>query len=178
MKKCILLLLMICIFYVFISNALAKTLTIPNDAIRIRIIPNSNSSFDQDIKSKVKDKIEITMYDLLKDASSFEEAENIIRDNLELVDKDVKKVLSEENYNKGYKINYGDNYFPEKVYKGITYEEGYYKSLLITLGEGKGDNWWCVLFPPLCLIEGEESSDVEYKSIVMEILDKYLKADA
>ena len=174
MKKTIILILFIGVFYVFISDVLAKNLMIPNDAIRIRIIPNSNSAFDQDIKSKVKDKLEITMYDLLKGAESSEEAKEIIENNLELVDKDVKNILSEENYNKGYKINFGMNYFPSKEYKGVKYEEGYYESLVITLGKGEGDNWWCVLFPPLCLIEGEEDTEVEYKSIVMEILDKYL----
>ena len=174
MKKIICLLICIFIFYVFISNSLARSLTIPNDAIRIRIIPNSNSSFDQDIKKKVKDKIEITMYDLLKDAKSSKEAYDIIENNLELVDKDVQKVLNFENYDKGYNVNFGKNYFPQKEYKGVKYEEGYYESLLITLGKGEGDNWWCVLFPPLCLIEGEENDSVEYKSIVMEILNKYL----
>ena len=174
MKKTIILILLIGVFYVFISDVLAKNLMIPNDAIRIRIIPNSNSAFDQDIKLKVKDKLEITMYDLLKGAESSEEAKAIIENNLELVDKDVKNILSEENYNKGYKINFGMNYFPSKEYKGVKYEEGYYESLVITLGKGEGDNWWCVLFPPLCLIEGEEDTEVEYKSIVMEILDKYL----
>ncbi len=173
MKKTFVLIIFIGIFYVFISDALAKNLTIPNDAIRIRIIPNSNSAFDQDIKRKVRDKIEITMYDLLKNVDNSEEAQKIIVDNLELVDRDVKKILNEENYDKGYKINFGKNYFPEKEYKGVRYEEGYYESLLITLGKGEGDNWWCVLFPPLCLIEGEENTEVEYKSFVMEILDKY-----
>lgn len=173
MKKTFVLIIFIFVFYVFISDVLAKNITIPNDAIRIRIIPNSNSSFDQDIKLKVKDRLEITMYDLLKDAESSEEAKEIIQNNLELVDKDVKKILSDENYDKGYTINFGKNYFPEKEYKGVKYEEGYYESLLITLGKGEGDNWWCVLFPPLCLIEGEEDTEVEYKSIVMEILNKY-----
>ena len=176
MKKIIILLLLIGIFYVFIGDALAKKLVIPDNAIRIRIIPNSNSAFDQNIKLKVKDKLEITMYDLLKDAENSEEAEEIIKNNLDLVDKDVKKILSEENYNKGYEINFGENYFPEKEYKGVKYEEGYYESLLITLGKGEGDNWWCVLFPPLCLIEGEDNTEVEYKSIVMEILDKYFNS--
>ena len=174
MKKTIVLLLIIGVFYVFVSNTLASALIIPKDAIRIRIIPNSNSAFDQDIKLKVKDKLEITMYDLLKDVKSSKEAEDVIKNNLELVDKDVKEILSEENYDQGYKINFGKNYFPEKTYKGVKYEAGYYESLLITLGKGEGDNWWCVLFPPLCLIEGEENTDVEYKSIVMELLDKYL----
>ena len=166
--------LVIFLFYVFISNSLAKSLTIPEDALRIRIIPNSNSNYDQFIKGKVKDKLEITMYDLLRDARSSEEARKIIINNLSLVDKDVENILNEENYGLDYQINYGYNYFPEKEYKGIRYEEGYYESLLITLGKGEGDNWWCVLFPPLCLIEAEESTEVQYKSIVKDILEKYL----
>ena len=158
----------------YISNSVVRGLSIPEDALRIRIIPNSNSEFDQGIKRSVRDRLEISMYDLLKNAKSSEEASEIIKKNLNLVDNDVKKVLDDNNYDLGYKINYGYNYFPEKEYKGIKYEEGYYESLLVTLGKGEGDNWWCVLFPPLCLIEGDENSEVEYKSIVEEILKKYL----
>ena len=174
MKKSVILLMAIFVFYMFVSKSVVKGLTIPNDAIRIRIIPNSNSVFDQRVKKSVRDKLEITMYDLLKNAKSSNEASEIIKNNLTLVDNDVKKVLNSNNYDLGYEINYGYNYFPEEEYKGVKYEEGYYESLLVTLGKGEGDNWWCVLFPPLCLIEGEEGSKVEYKSIVEEILKKYL----
>ena len=174
MKKSIVLLMIIFVFYMFVSKSVVRGLTIPDDAIRIRIIPNSNSEFDQSVKRSVRNKLEITMYDLLKDAKSSEEASEIIKNNLELVDNDVKKILEDNNYDLGYKINYGYNYFPEKEYKGVKYEEGYYESLLVTLGKGEGDNWWCVLFPPLCLIEGEEADKVEYKSIVEQILKKYL----
>ena len=175
LKKIIITLLLITIFYLFISDKMVSSLEIPDDALRIRVIPNSNSGYDQFVKGKVKDALEITMYDLLKSAKSTEEAREIIKDNLELVDKDIEKILNEENYTEGYEVNFGYNYFPEKEYKGIKYEEGYYESLLVTLGKGEGDNWWCVLFPPLCLIEGEENTDVEYKSIVEEILNDYLK---
>lgn len=173
MKKIIILLVFICVFYLASGFTAEKMVEIPDDAIRIRIIPNSNSEFDQNIKLKVRDKLEITMYDLLKGASSSEEAREIIEDNLDLVDKDVKNILDKENYNLGYEVNYGYNYFPEKEYKGVKYAEGYYESLLVTLGKGEGDNWWCVLFPPLCLIEGEKGEEVEYKSIVAEIIEKY-----
>ena len=72
-------------------------------------------------------------------------------------------------------VNYGLNYFPIKEYKGITYDDGYYESLVITLGQGQGKNWWCVLFPPLCLMDEEEENmeNVEYKSFIKEVLDKY-----
>ncbi|MBO5530582.1 MAG: stage II sporulation protein R [Bacilli bacterium] len=59
----------------------------------------------------------------------------------------------------------------------MTYKEGNYESLVVTLGEGKGDNFWCVLFPPLCLLEAEDnsSSEIEYKFFVKELIDKYIK---
>ena len=66
------------------------------------------------------------------------------------------------------------NYFPEKEYKGTIYKEGKYESLVITLGNGQGNNFWCVLFPPLCLLDEEdETTNVEYTSLVKEIIDKY-----
>ena len=173
MKKIIIFLVFICVFYLASGFTAEKMIEIPDDAIRIRIIPNSNSEFDQDIKLKVKNKLEITMYDLLKNAKNSDEARKIIEDNLDLVDKDVERVLDKNDYNLDYKINYGYNYFPEKEYKGVKYAEGYYESLFVTLGKGEGDNWWCVLFPPLCLIEGDEGEEVEYKSIVAEIIEKY-----
>ena len=154
---------------------MSSNLEIPQDAIRIRIVPNSNSKYDQQIKIKVKDKLKISLYDLLKNTKNSNQAKKVIKNNLDNIENDIKNVLQKENYNKKYNVNFGNNYFPEKEYKGVKYKEGYYESLLVTLGEGKGDNWWCVLFPPLCLIEAEESTDAEYKSLVKTLIDKYLK---
>ena len=83
--------------------------------------------------------------------------------------------MEKENYNIGYNIDFGYHYFPNKEYKGIEYDEGYYESILVKIGKGEGNNWWCVLFPPLCLLEAEESTEVEYKFFVQEIIDKFLK---
>ena len=74
--------------------------------------------------------------------------------------------------NMDFKINYGTNYFPEKIYKGVKYEAGEYESMVVKIGSGSGDNYWCVLFPPLCLMEAEETDDVEYKFFIKEIIDK------
>lgn len=174
MKKTIILLLFIFGFYFIISDVMAKNIEIPDDAIRIRVVPNSNSDYDQEIKGKVRDELQTSMYDLLKDTKSSDDARKLLEENLDYIKNNVENVLEREKYNKNFDVNFGMNYFPEKEYKGVKYEEGYYESLLVTLGEGKGDNWWCVLFPPLCLIEAEESTEVEYKSIVKELLDKYL----
>ena len=84
----------------------------------------------------------------------------------------VDNILKE--YNVLYDINYGDNYFPEKEYKGVEYEAGTYESLVITLGSGKGHNWWCVMFPPLCLIDEKENLDnAEYTFYAQKLINKF-----
>ena len=87
----------------------------------------------------------------------------------------VKEVLQKENYDKKFTITFGNTFFPEKKYNGVIYEQGYYESVLVTLGEGKGKNWWCVLFPPLCIMEANENEtgEVEYKFFVQELINKY-----
>ena len=172
MKKLMLAIFLIILLYVFIGRV--SSLAIPDDALRIRVIANSNSDYDQEIKKFVKENIQYKLYELLKNTKGIDEARKIINNNLNDIDNNVKETLQLLNYELGYDINFGLNYFPSKEYKGVTYDEGYYESLVITLGEGKGDNWWCVLFPPLCLLEAEESTEVEYTSFVKELLDKYL----
>ena len=165
--------LIIILTYIIIGNTISEKNIIPDEAIRIRVIANSNSEYDQDVKLKVKDIVEYDMYNLLKNTRKISEARKNIQDNLDYLRDDIDKTLQKANYSLPFNINYGLNYFPEKEFKGIKYEEGYYESVVVTLGEGLGDNRWCVLFPPLCLIEAEESSDIEYTTMVKTIIDKY-----
>ncbi len=172
MKKTIILILSIISIYIFIGYKFSD-IEIPEEALRIRILANSNSDYDQSVKNNVKEEIQDYVYNLLKDTKDINEARKIINSNLNSISLLTSKNLESQNYNLPFKINFGLNYFPKKEYKGIKYKEGYYESLLITLGSGKGDNWWCILFPPLCLLEAEESTEVEYTTVVSEILKKY-----
>lgn len=167
--------ILIIIIYVIIGQAFSKNYVIPNEAIRVRVIANSNEEYDQRVKSSVKDIVSKEMYTLLKNTNSIENARDIINSNISNLDKDIGNYLDVINYNLEYKLNFGYNYFPKKTYKGVEYKEGYYESLVVTLGEGEGDNWWCVLFPPVCMIEAEESTDVEYTTLVEDLMSKYLK---
>ena len=171
--KYILSIIFIIIVYVFISNIIVANNLIPDDAIRVRVIANSNSDYDQKIKYDVKDIVEDDMYKLLNGVTDIDIARDKINSNLDYVYDDIDKYLKKSNYNLGFDINFGYNYFPKKEFKGITYKEGNYESVVVTIGSGNGDNWWCVLFPPLCLIESEESTDIEYSSLIKEIIDKY-----
>ena len=173
MKKAIFLFIGIIVTYIIIGNVVAKSNLIPDEAIRIRVIANSNSEYDQEIKRKVKETIEYDMYNLLKNTKELEEARGIIKNNLDSVENNIYTLLQKEKYPLNFNVNFGLNYFPKKEFKGIIYDEGYYESVVVTLGEGLGDNWWCVLFPPLCMIEAEESTEVEYTTMVEEIINKY-----
>lgn len=175
MKKTIIVLSIILSIYIFIGVKAEELIEIPNEAIRIRIIGNSNSDYDQEKKEELRKDIQEYMQNLLKDADNIKEARTIINKNLKNIDNEVDNYLTQIEYDEDYDINFGLNYFPQKEYKGIIYKEGLYESLLITLGEGKGNNWWCVLFPPLCLLEADETEtdEVEYKSFAKEIIEKY-----
>lgn len=162
MKKIIVFLFALTIIYLSISE---EEIIIPTSSIRYRIIANSNETKDQMLKLNIKDKINKEIMPLLSNANSIEESRELIENNIGNIENIVSK------YTDDYTVSYGNNYFPKKTYKGINYDEGEYESLVISLGEGLGENWWCVLYPPLCLID-ESANDIEYTSLVKEIINK------
>ena len=174
MKKTIFIVILILFIYYIIGVLSEEVIKIPEEAIRFRVIANSNSKEDQDVKYEVKDEVELYMASVLQNVDNIDESRIIISNNISNINKKISNVFNRGNYTLNYKVNFGLNYFPEKEFKGIKYDAGYYESLVITIGEGKGDNWWCVMFPPLCMLEAEESTEVEYKSFVKEIIDKYV----
>lgn len=108
------------------------------------------------------------MKQILPEITKTTDIDNYIKNNIST----FRTILN--NYQVQYDISYGDNFFPSKTYKGIKYPAGYYNSLVITLGQGLGENFWCVMYPPLCLIdENKNSNDIEYKSYVKDVLLKY-----
>lgn len=148
-----------------LSTPKEEPITIPDTSIRFRIIANSNSLEDQLEKNEIKQ-------DLIKNVIPKMLNNNISSSRASI--KNTMPLLKEQlnTYNIPYSLNLGQNYFPEKNYKGVTYDAGYYESLVITLGSGLGDNWWCVLYPPLCLIETEPNLDnITFKSYIKEYLD-------
>lgn len=167
MKKITIVLFLFTLFFL-IKNEKEEYI-IPNYAIRFRVIANSNTFEDQTKKMEIKKNIEnILKTDLLSVANK--------KDLDQVIDKKMLEIKTMINgYNTSYNINYGKNYFPEKTYKGVKYKEGMYESLVVTLGKGEGENWWCVLFPPLCLMETSEENikDVEYELFIKEIFKKY-----
>ena len=148
---------------------------IPDSAIRFRILANSNSPRDQKIKEDVKNILQKELYDLLKSTKNINQARDVIKNNINYFDNILSNEMKDKEYS--YKIDYGMHYFPKKTYKGTLYAAGYYESLLVTLGKGEGDNWWCVLFPPMCTLEAEETNNekIEYKSYFIDLFKNIFK---
>lgn len=175
MKKNLIIILFIFLSYLLISKEFIKHESIiPEEAIRIRVLANSNDSYDQEVKSKVSNELLSYLNNKTKDIYKIENARNIIINDMANIKNNIRQTLNQINYPFDFDINYGYNYFPNKEFKGINYDEGYYESLVVTLGRGNGDNFWCLLFPPLCFINSN-MKDAEYTSIVQEIINKYLR---
>jgi len=164
MKKIVF--LMFIIFLIVIMSTKNNQILIPNEAIRIRVIPNSNDLNDQKLKSDIKNEVSNYLYNKISNVDNYEDANKIIAVNLNNINAIVGKHTDDFN------IYYGSNYFPKKNYKGVNYGEGKYKSLVIKLGEAKGDNFWCVLFPPLCSIDEKKFDGAKYKLYVSKLLNK------
>lgn len=173
MKRFFIIVFIFLFVIVYIDRFYSDYYVIPDDSIRIRIIANSDSFEDQYVKIKIRDIIEPIIEGDLSNSSSLDESRLIIKSNLDKYSSLVSSYLSDNSYDETFSINYGSNYFPLKEYKGVRYESGNYESLVIKLGSGMGDNWWCVMFPPICSLEFEEDSTIEYKVFVKELFDKY-----
>ena len=176
MKKLIIVIVIILCVY-FIPKNISEQIIIPKDSIRFRVIASSDEDSAQELKQQVKNSLNRDIASILKDKDTIEESREALINNLDTIESNVFNTLKKNNSNETFKVNYGNNYFPSKTFKGVTYPEGEYESLVVTLGKGEGKNWWCVLFPPLCLLEADESKqeDVEYKFFVQEIIEKFSK---
>ncbi len=164
MKKIIILLSIISFIFI-ISNH--DEIVIPKSSIRFRIIANSDSLKDQNEKLMIKEDLVKNIIPEIIASNSIQESRIAIENSIPKINNSLKK------YNIKYNIDFGQNYFPSKDLNGISYPSGNYESLVIILGDGIGKNWWCVLYPPLCLVENNNSNNIQYKSLIKEIITKH-----
>lgn len=144
---------------------------IAHNIIRFHVIANSDSDIDQALKLKVKDAVVEAMRPKLAKAQSKEEAEQILEKNKENVEQLADEIMQEEGYSYKSHAELGITTFPIKQYGDLTFPAGEYKAFRILIGNAKGKNWWCVMFPTLCYVD--ETYDVitdENKEKFKEIL--------
>lgn len=168
MKK-VLLASILVIMYIFNRDEY----NISDDSIRFRVIANSNSSLDIAMKEKVVNELSGKLF---KKTNSVKEAEENIYENLENLEDSINNLFIKNKYDKNFRISYGYNEIPEKVYRGKKYEAGLYKSLVVEIGEGKGNNYFCVLYPSLCLLDYEKDSpNDKYDFKIANIINNIFK---
>lgn len=169
------LVVVISIMTISISGEVKKISTASEDykdkLIRFHVIANSDSDEDQNLKLKVRDAVINYLQPKLLESESIEESESIIKSEYDELEKISKNIILENGYNYDVKIGIDYSEFPTKQYSNIVLPAGEYKALRIIIGEGKGKNWWCVMFPPLCFVDEEKGIiDKETDDKLREVL--------
>ena len=163
---------------------------ISDEVFRLHILANSDEDYDQQLKLKVRDKILLYTESLFEQAQSKEEAENLISNNLQDICNTAQKEVTYNGYDYSVTAQITKMYFTTRTYESYTLPSGMYDALRITIGSGEGHNWWCVMYPSIC-ISSEESQDeaaketfndkqydivknekYEYKFKIVEIFEK------
>lgn len=138
--------------------------------IRIHVLANSNTPKDQDLKLLVRDAVLAETRGLLKDISQKEQAHELIIQHQNLLEQVAQEVVLKEGFDYPVEVEMGKFAFPTRVYGSLEVPEGWYDAVRIKIGSATGDNWWCVLFPPLCLGEmGDSSQLVKVNEEITEV---------
>ncbi len=159
----------------FPSDAKAEKLQegIASEIIRFHVIANSDSARDQAVKLVVKEALTATLRPKLQNAQNIEEARNILKNNLDEMVAISDRIIKENGYNYTAAAFLEEGYFPLKVYGDLSLPPGEYEAVRVELGSAKGQNWWCVMFPPLCFVDATysvvpESSKEELKYVLTD----------
>ncbi len=136
-----------------ISYAQNISTEIADSVFRLHVLANSDSEEDQNLKYKVRDNLLNYMNSICKNCTSKQEAISIVEENKNTFEQIARDTIKEEGYSYSVKINIGNFEFPTKNYGDISLPAGFYDALRVEIGEAKGQNWWCVMFPPLCFVD-------------------------
>ena len=185
----LLILLFIYIFISATSYARAISNNLEDSIFRLHVIANSNSEEDQNLKYKVRDNLIEYMNDIASNCKTKDDAIKIANKNINEFYRIAKKTIQENGFNYDVNIEIGNFNFPTKNYGDISIPAGYYDALRVKIGEAEGQNWWCVMFPPLCFVNvssgivpdeskeilESELSDEEYNIISSNTTDIKIK---
>ena len=131
-----------------------------DNVLRLHVLANSDSSADQSLKLEVRDRILEETATLFKDCKTKDEAREAVESNLDKIREIAEQTVREAGYDYSVSISLGEEEYPTKNYEECCFPAGEYLSLRVMIGEAEGENWWCVLFPPLCIDAAGESREV------------------
>ena len=139
--------------------------------LRIHIRADSNGEADQAVKYKVRDRVVEYLTPTVAGCETKEEAMSVLSGKLGEIEAVADTVLRANGFSYGAKASLRKENFPTRVYEEVTLEAGVYDALILELGSGTGDNWWCVVYPPLCFAGG--NGNIIYKSKIAEIIQSF-----
>ena len=168
MKKFVIILIIFCLTLIFSSCSVHTTSVDNNALIRLHIRANSNDSVDQTVKLAVRDEVTKYLESELCGVNDYAVAYREIEQRLDKLSTLSTAILRKNGFSYGAKAVMNYEYFPTRVYGDKVVNSGYYDALIILLGEGKGDNWWCVIYPPLCFVNAEKNAKIQYSSLIFE----------
>ncbi len=161
--------IVIVLVLIIVGVALSLPKDVEYDYLRLHIRANSNSSIDQNIKYEIKDNLVEFLTPYFCDVTSKAEAIEIVESLTNQMESICLKVLRENDFNYSVNVKINNEYFPTRTYSNTTLESGYYDAVIVELGKAEGDNWWCVMYPPLCFVNNfENSMQIKYKSKIVE----------
>ena len=146
-----------------------------DDYLRIHITENSNSDFDKNIKYKVKDAVVDFLIPMLGDVKDKESAEILLKDNLQKIEAVANDALCRFGVKYNAQVTLVEEKIPTRVYDDFSLQSGVYQSLKIDLGQAKGDNWWCVVFPAVCFTSSKNPQNLEYISKIWDTIQSVTK---
>lgn len=138
----------------------AESKEISTEVFRLHILANSDSEEDQNLKLAVRDAVLEYCSGIYGSAETKEEAENIISDKLDSIVKVAQNEVNRQGYDYTVHGEIVNMYFTNRTYDDVTLPAGDYDALRLTIGEGEGHNWWCVMFPPICISAAENTADI------------------
>lgn len=145
------------------------------DYLRIHIRANSNSEQDQIIKYKIKDAVVEALVPYVANCEDFTDVKEMLNNKLTFIDDVANSVLKINGFNYKAKTKLAEEEFPIRSYNDFVLDAGYYDALIVELGEARGDNWWCVVYPPLCFTNSNSGSNVVYKSRIVDMIKNFKK---
>lgn len=154
-KRFFIILILLAFYTIFSATSYVSTVSnnISSSVFRLHVIANSDTYEDQNLKYIVRDKLIQYMNTLTKNITTKEEAIKIANVHKQDFYNIAKNTIKENGYNYDVKIEIGNSYFPTKHYGDISLPAGYYDALKVEIGSASGQNWWCVMFPPLCFVD-------------------------
>lgn len=163
---------LICLSIIILAVALVPHGGAKEEYLRIHVRANSNSADDQEVKYRIKDEIVEYLTPIVVECKSKKALQNTLYRHKTDIEAVANGVLVAEGF--GYKSNVQlkAEEFPTRIYDGVTLDAGVYDAIIVNLGTGEGDNWWCVVYPPLCFI-GEEGVGIEYRSKILQIINEW-----